>query len=690
MKKNSEKKTKNQNRSVKGSIKTQLSLVMTLILAIPLVFVIVISTIMTRKNTIEDINAFNKVKAEAIEYEIASVLDQNMQSLQAFAAAPSTVVYITDANGQTESGTDLTASVLNQMKAIDAAMGDGNTTIISGNQGKQILRTNGDLLDISEREYYQKAMEGTLYVSDVEVSKATGNLMTTFAVPVYGEDGSVVGVVSRNYELSGFHDLLAEEVFEDQHEIVIVDRNGDVLAHSSHLVDASNPESQAQNPFYTDSRGDTLEGSYESVWQGVTWMISWVKEPKTGWVVASCRVQDVALADANRTTFVMLLIGVVALVAAVIVALAFSNRIAKPIQSVASSVKGLTSGNLTTKFDLSAAKRNDEIGQIASNSIALAEKLRDVIGRSKEMAGGLKKSGIELSGTSSQASMASGQVSEAVEEVSKGAISQAESVQDAAMQMETIGDGVEEIAENTNELHEASNNMEQNCNDAMASLRTLIEQSEKVSSSVVSIGDTIERTNEGANEISQFTEAINSIATQTNLLSLNASIEAARAGEAGKGFAVVADEISNLAAQSKESSDKINEIVSRLMQDAASSVEVMNTLRKNFDEQGVQLDATKECMENMANGISAVSDSAGNISQKVTDLRSAKDHLGGIIDDLSAISEENAASTEETNASMEELNATFNVISDSAGDLEKSAEELDDMIGFFTLDEEES
>ena len=153
------------------------------------------------------------------------------------------------------------------------------------------------------------------------------------------------------------------------------------------------------------------------------------------------------------------------------------------------------------------------------------------------------------------------------------------------------------------------------------SLKILISQSEKVSESVDAIGSTIERTNEGANEISGFTEAINAIATQTNLLSLNASIEAARAGEAGKGFAVVAAEISSLASQSKESADKINEIVTRLIQDAASS-----------------------------------------------------------------ISEENAASTEQTNASMQELNATFSVISESAGSLEKSAEELDDMIGFFKLD----
>lgn len=679
---------KRKMSKLSSGIKAKLSLIIVAIMAIPLLLVIVVSTTLTKSKSLKDITDYNRAKAESIETVVTSVLDQNMRALQAFAAAPSTIVYITDHNGQTNSGSNLTDSLLKQMKTIDESLNDGNSTIISGNDGMQILRTEGEPVDISDREYYKKAMEGVTYVSNVQVSKSTGSVICTFAVPVYSEDGSeVVGIVQRNYNLSEFHSILADAVFEDKHEIVIVDRNGDVVAHSGHEIDPNNPESQAGNPFYTDSRGDKLSGTYQSEWQGQTWMISWVKEPKTGWVVASCRLKSVALQSLNRTLLIMLALSAVAFIVALVVSMFFSKRIANPIQSLAASVSELTSGNLMAAFDKKAASRNDEIGEIAKNSIALAEKLQDVIGRSKEMAGGLKDSGLELSNSSTKASTASNQVSEAVEEVSKGAVFQAESIQTAASEMLTIGDNVEAISESTGELTDASKTMETYCDEAMDSLRTLINQSEKVSSSVTEIGNTIERTNDGANEISDFTEAINNIATQTNLLSLNASIEAARAGEAGKGFAVVAAEISHLASQSKESADKINEIVTRLRQDAASSVDVMNTLRVNFDEQGEQLNATRTCMENMATGIAAVAKSTDNISMKVDGLRSSKDHLGNVIDDLSAVSEENAASTEETSASMQELNVSFDVISKSAGSLEKSAEELDDMIGFFKLNE---
>ena len=678
-------------KKVGSSIKAQLAIVIVLIMAVPLIAATASSSIMSFKKNLEDVETYNKAIAQSIEKDIVLTMDNNIQALQAFASAPSTIAYIKQQNGEGIDGVGMPKeNMLKHMQTIDNALADGNCTIVSGNKGMQLLRTEGDPVDISDCEYYKTAMSGQIYASNVQLSKSTGEYICTFAVPVFDEDGkTVIGIVQRNYNLSDFHELLASEVFEDKHEIVMVDRDGNVLAHSGHELDpnATELESQASNPFYTDSRDENATtGSYVSPWQGENWMISWVKEPNTGWVVASCRVQSVALADVTRTLIVMIIIGVIALALATFLAIRFAGRISNPIKSVAESVDGLTSGYLMTEFDEAPAKRDDEVGQIAKNSIGLANNLQEVIGRSKEMAEDLKEAGSELARSSEQASAAANQVSEAVDEVSKGAISQAESVQDAVTNMENIGDAVEAISTSTDELNNASKTMEKNCDETMNSLKTLITQSEKVSESVETIADTINRTNDSANEISNFTEAINSIATQTNLLSLNASIEAARAGEAGKGFAVVASEISNLAAQSKESADKINEIVIKLMADASSSVDVMTVLKDNFTEQGNQLDATRERMDQMADGITAVASSAEHISGRVDDLRSSKDSLSGIIDDLSAISEENAASTEQTNASMEELNATFSMINESANSLQKSAEELDDMIGFFKLD----
>jgi methyl-accepting chemotaxis protein len=179
------------------------------------------------------------------------------------------------------------------------------------------------------------------------------------------------------------------------------------------------------------------------------------------------------------------------------------------------------------------------------------------------------------------------------------------------------------------------------------------------------------------------TSIILGISTQTNLLALNASIEAARAGEAGRGFAVVAEEIAALAEQSNQSAQEIGRIVDQLMYDASASVDVMAKLNESFENQSVQMEATRDNMMSMAKGVSAVAESAEAIASKIEGLTGAKDTLVGIVSDLSAISEENAASTQETNASMQELNATFSIINDSASNLQELAKELQELISYF-------
>ncbi|MBR3305951.1 MAG: cache domain-containing protein [Lachnospiraceae bacterium] len=381
----------------------------------------------------------------------------------------------------------------------------------------------------------------------------------------------------------------------------------------------------------------------------------------------------------------LVILAVIVTVAFVIVGLMLSNKYSKMMKNIAESVEKLASGDLSVQINRELADRRDELGIIGEGVYNLDEKLKDVISKTIAASKNLDTESTELADSASQASQASDQVTDAITEISKGAVAQAESVEGAVGDTDDIGKNIENITGNVSEMDSYAEDMKNACDKAMDALEKLIKQSADVTVSVREIGDTINSTNESAKTISEFTQAITDIATQTNLLSLNASIEAARAGDAGRGFAVVADEIRQLADQSSESADKIKSIVEKLLADSASSVAVLEKLNESFGVQAEQLDQTKANMETMNGNVANVKNTSASISGRVSSLNDAKNGLMEIISDLSAISEENAASTEETNASMEELNATFTVISEAASSLQTLSSELSDTISYFRL-----
>ena len=355
------------------------------------------------------------------------------------------------------------------------------------------------------------------------------------------------------------------------------------------------------------------------------------------------------------------------------------------IRRVTDNLDELANGNLTLSYPDDSDIGRDDIGQITKSAKMLTAKLRDVMSQSHAMSEEVTTTSADLADSASQATQASEQVTDAVTEVSKGAVAQAESVENAVNETDEIGKNIENISGAVSEMDRYAEEMKDACDKAMSSLDKLIRQSEEVTASVKDISDTINSTNESAKSISEFTQAITDIATQTNLLSLNASIEAARAGDAGRGFAVVADEIRQLADQSSNSADKIKSIVEKLLADSASSVSVLEKLNESFGVQAQQLESTKDNMESMSGNVASVKNTSSDISKQAGMLNDAKNGLLEIISDLSAISEENAASTEETNASMEELNATFTIISESASRLQGLAEDLKNNISYFKV-----
>ncbi|MBO7355040.1 MAG: methyl-accepting chemotaxis protein [Lachnospiraceae bacterium] len=387
----------------------------------------------------------------------------------------------------------------------------------------------------------------------------------------------------------------------------------------------------------------------------------------------------------NRISIISYSIIYAVIIAALIVFVTFILRqITASISDVKTSLDALAAGDLTHEFQDEKIMGQDELGSIHLSARNLSEKLRSIIGRTKEMSDMVTASGTELSDSAQQATITSGQVCVAIEEISQGAIGQAESVEVASGNTAAIEENITTIGSIIESLIAKTDSMTAKCNETMATMRVLLDQNAEVIRDVQDIHDQISSTNTAVGSISEASKIITAISSQTNLLSLNASIEAARAGESGRGFAVVATEIGNLADQSGNAAVKISKIVSNLVQESARSVETIEKMNVSFEKQNTHINETETEVREMEAEVKAIAGETGRISEQIKNLMSSKDSLMTIIEELSAVSEENAASAQETNASMEELNATFTLISESAGQLRQLASELNDNISFFT------
>ena len=395
--------------------------------------------------------------------------------------------------------------------------------------------------------------------------------------------------------------------------------------------------------------------------------------------------QDEMLAFINEQIRIVVIIVVVLLVASIAISFISINKLANTITKEEKLVQALAEGDLNIQVDPAIARRSDELGDMGRSVGSLAAKLREIVGSFQQSAHELNEAGASLDSMASQSSTATDEISRAVEEISHGAVSQAEEIEAASGQIAAMGAVIEDIVSNVKNLSEASESMTSAGNASLETMQKLSDSNDRTSHAINNIGEQIQLTNESIKKISVATELITSIASQTNLLSLNASIESARAGEAGRGFAVVATEIQKLAVQSNDAAVEIQQIIGNLITESQKTMNEMQDAEVLMREQQEKLGDTKEKFDEVNVGIDVSKEQTQQIRVYVDSCDSARAAVIDVITNLSAISQENAASAEETTASMEELNATINVLAGEAVKLKEIAAQLKEEMSFFRV-----
>ena len=372
----------------------------------------------------------------------------------------------------------------------------------------------------------------------------------------------------------------------------------------------------------------------------------------------------------------MLLIFILNSVAMFFVMQAFAWKLGNSVDRIIATLDRAGNGDLTAELGKIDLERKDEIGVLADHANMVIGQLKDVIGQFGNTSDVIEEATVRLDKMAEQTSTASEDVARSMGDMANGATAQASETQAVSDAIGRIGEGIEETSNAVAKLIVNADQMKAAGQEGVDSVGELKTISEKVKAQIAVIYDQTNTTNESAQEIHKATELISSIASETNLLALNASIEAARAGESGRGFAVVAEQIKNLAEQSNQSAKTIEGIINNLLADTEQAVKTMNTVDAIIGFQADKVEMTKRVFDKVNNGLIVTMEGVESIARSTKTLDEAKGRVIMSVESLSAIAEENAASTQETAASAEELTATIGEIKNATSRLNQVADNL--------------
>jgi methyl-accepting chemotaxis protein len=415
------------------------------------------------------------------------------------------------------------------------------------------------------------------------------------------------------------------------------------------------------------------------------------------------------------------------------------QKIAAYQGEMAQAAQRLAAGDLTVTMTPKSEK--DRLGQSFAQMINIwRELVSDLSGNSKN----LLLASEQLVHAAAQAGQATGQIAMTIQQVARGTSQQTESITQTAASVEQMTQAIDGVARGAGEQSQAvthvadittqlSTAIQQVSSNALAGAKgseqaaqvaqggaqtvaKTIQGMQAIQSKVALSAQKVQEMGQRSQQIEVMVDTIEDIASQTNLLALNAAIEAARAGEHGKGFAVVADEVRKLAEKSAGATKEIGSLVKDIqhtvddavaaMQEGSTEVEkgvtqanqagqaLEEILRaaQEVNRQVAGIAAAAQQMGNLSNELVSATDSVSAVVEENTaateEMSKGSAEMSRAIENIASVSEENSAAVEEVSASTEEMSAQVEEVTASAQNLAAMADLLQEVVAQFKTSEQ--